>query len=165
MGTNPSTTVDPQLPVQGPPFADVMEFCRRLSESNGCVVRLPTDAEWEYAARVGTSDPGFAAKYDDQNDRGPDDFDSVLPVRSKRPNAWDLYDMVGSWWEISGDKAIYYPRYSEVGPSYPPPQPDTADTVRSGRGILQPHWPIATHEFIHEKGCAGHQFRVVVEAE
>lgn len=165
MGSNPSTVVDPKLPVQDPPFAAVMEFCRRVSESSGRTVRLPTDAEWEYVARVGTSNPGFAAKYEAQNSGGGEGFKRVLPVRSRAPNAWGIYDMVSCWWEISGDKGHYYPRHAEVDPRYPPPEPDTPKTVRSGRGIAQPHWSIATHEFIQEKGYAGHKFRVVVEAE
>jgi formylglycine-generating enzyme required for sulfatase activity len=165
MGRNPSTVKAPQLPVQDPPFADVAEFCRLVSERTGRTVRLPTDAEWEYAARVGTSTPGFAAKYEAQNSRGNQGFKTVLPVKSRQPNAWGLYDLVSSWWEISGDMGMYKVRYAEVDPRHPPVQPDTADTVRSGRGLLQPQWSIGTHEFIHEKGYAGQKFRVVVEAE
>jgi formylglycine-generating enzyme required for sulfatase activity len=165
MGNNPSTAKDPQLPVQDPPFADVRKFCQILSKRNRREVRLPTDAEWEYAARVGTSNPGFAEKYQDQNSSGSDGFKSPLKVKSKQPNAWGLYDMASCWWEISGDKGMYNVRHSEVDPHYPPVGPDTAKTVRSGRGILQAHWSICTHEFIREKGYAGHKFRVVVEAE
>jgi len=165
MGSNPSTVKGPRLPVQDPPFADVAEFCRILSEGSGRTVRLPTDAEWEYVARVGTSNPGFSVKYEEQNSRGDEGFKTVLPVKSRQPNAWGLYDTVSCWWEISGDMGMYNVRHVEVDPHHPPTQPDTAETVRSGRGILQPQWSIGTHEFIHEKGYAGQKFRVVVEAE
>jgi formylglycine-generating enzyme required for sulfatase activity len=57
MGNNPSTVKDPELPVQNPRFADIDKFCQILSVKNGKKIRLPTDAEWEYAARVGTSNP------------------------------------------------------------------------------------------------------------
>jgi formylglycine-generating enzyme required for sulfatase activity len=166
MGHNPSKVKSPQLPVQDPPFADVKKFCQIVSEKNGRKVRPPTDAEWEYVARVGTSNPGFAQKYQDQNSTGPNGFKAPLAVRSKKPNAWGLYDMASSWWEISADKGMYNVRKSETDPSYPPPAVETARSQRSGRGIVKDGWSIATHEFITEKAdYAGQKFRVVVEAE
>jgi hypothetical protein len=165
MGKNPSTEKDPQLPVQNPSFADVNKFCQILSERNGRKVRLPTDAEWEYAARVGTSNPGFAEKYKDQNSTGSSGFKAPLPVKSKRPNAWGLYDMASCWWEISADKGMYNVRHSAVDPHYPPGI-ETARSQRSGRGIVKEGWSIGTHEFITEKpDYAGQKFRVIVEGE
>jgi hypothetical protein len=165
MGTNPSTVKDPRLPVQNPRFADIAKFCQILSEKNGKKVRLPTDAEWEYAARVGTSNPGFPEKYQDQNSTGSSGFKAPLPVKSKRPNAWGLYDMASCWWEISADKGMYNVRHSAVDPRYPPGV-ETARSQRSGRGIIKDNWSIGTHEFITEKAdYAGQKFRVVVEAE
>jgi formylglycine-generating enzyme required for sulfatase activity len=165
MGNNPSTAKDPQLPVQNPPFADIKKFCQILSEKNGKTVRLPTDAEWEYAARVGTSNPGFAEKYKEQNSTGMEGFKAPLKVKSKKPNAWGLYDMASCWWEISADKGMYNVRKSEVDPQYPPGV-ENAKTQRSGRGILKDNWSIGTHEFITEKAdYAGQKFRVIVEAE
>jgi formylglycine-generating enzyme required for sulfatase activity len=165
MGNNPSTVKEPQLPVQNPRFADVEKFCRILSEKNGKKVRLPTDAEWEYAARVGTSNPGFASKYKEQNSTGANGFKAPLRVRSRRPNAWGLYDMASCWWEISADKGMYNVRHSEVDPRYPPGV-ENARSQRSGRGILQDVWSIGTHEFITEKpDYAGQKFRVIVQIE
>ncbi|HMF13721.1 MAG TPA: SUMF1/EgtB/PvdO family nonheme iron enzyme, partial [Gemmataceae bacterium] len=165
MGSNPSTLKDPQLPVQNPPFADVTKFCKLVSQKNAKKVRLPTDAEWEYAARVGTSNPGFAEKYSELNSTGPEGFKAPLKVRSKKPNAWGFYDMASSWWEISGDKGMYNARKAEVDPAYPPGV-ETARSQRSGRGIVKDGWSIATHEFIVEKAdYAGQKFRVVVEAD
>ena len=163
MGANPSTVKDPQLPVQNPRFADIEKICRILSEKNGLRVRLPTDAEWEYAARVGTSSPGFSEKYKDQNSSGPNGFKAPLRVKSKKPNAWGLYDMASCWWEITADKGMYNVRRSEVDPHYPPAA-QTARTQRSGRGIVNERWSIGTHEFITEKAdYAGQKFRVIVE--
>jgi formylglycine-generating enzyme required for sulfatase activity len=165
MGRNPSTVKDPQLPVQNPAFADIDRFCQRISERNGRKVRLPTDAEWEYAARVGTSDPGFASKFKEQNSTGPEGLKFPLKVKSRQPNAWGLYDMASCWWEITANKGTYNVRHAETDPYYPPGV-ENARSQRSGRGIIQDVWSIGTHEFITEKAdYAGQKFRVLVEAE
>jgi formylglycine-generating enzyme required for sulfatase activity len=165
MGNNPSVVKGPQLPVQNPPFADVKKFCALLSERNKRAVRLPTDAEWEYAARVGTSNPGFSEKYAEQNSSGADGFKAPLKVKSKKPNAWGLYDMASCWWEITADKGMYNVRHAEEDPRHPPAS-EGPRTQRSGRGIIKDNWSIGTHEFITEKAdYAGQKFRVVVEAD
>ena len=161
----PSTAKDPQLPVQNPRFADIKKFCQILTEKNGKKVCLPTDAEWEYAARVGTSNPPFSAKYKDQDSTGPNGFKAPLRVKSKKPNAWGLYDMASCWWEISADKGMYNVRHSDVDPHYPPVA-ENAKTQRSGRGIIKANWSLGTHEFITEKpDYAGQKFRVIVEVD
>jgi formylglycine-generating enzyme required for sulfatase activity len=165
LGQNPSLVKDPQLPVQNPTFADISRFCQVVSEKNGKKVRLPTDAEWEYAARVGTSNPGFSEKYKEQNSTGTEGFKSPLKVKSRKPNAWGLYDMASCWWEISGNKGTYNVRVAETDPFYPPGV-ENARSQRSGRGIVTDVWSIGTHEFITEKAdYAGQKFRVLVEAE
>jgi len=165
MGENPSTVKDPKLPVQNPTFASIQKFCEILSEKNGKKVRLPTSAEWEYAARVGTSNPGFSEKFKDQNSSGTSGYKSPLTVKSKQASAWGLYDMASCWWEITGDKGTYHVRKSVVDPSYPPGL-ENARSQRTGRGIVTGTWSICTHEFITEKAdYAGQKFRILVESE
>ena len=118
MGKNPSLSKGPRLPVERAAFADILEFCRILSRKNGVTVRLPTDAEWEYAARVGTSNPCFTEKYQDQiSETGgrPD----TTPVRTKKPNAWGLYDMLCGGWHVTGDYKSDNVRVKQVDPHGP----------------------------------------------
>ena len=91
---NPSTGKGPQLPVRNVFCGDIHKFCQIVSEKNGGrKIRLPTQAEWEWACRVGTSNPPFSEKYQDQNSSGKG-RGVLLPVKSKKPNAWGLYDMI-----------------------------------------------------------------------
>jgi formylglycine-generating enzyme required for sulfatase activity len=165
MGNNPSTVRDPQLPAQNPSFNDIKKFCAILSEKNKKTVRLPSDAEWEYAARVGTSNPGFPEKFKDQNSTGTMGFKAPLKVRSKKPNAWGLYDMASCWWEITDDRGMYNVRHSEVDPRHPPAS-ENARIQRSGRGLVKDGWSIGLREFIAEKpDYTGQKFRILVEAD
>ena len=163
MGSNPSTLKDPQLPVQNPLFPDVDKFCQLLSEKTGRKVRLPTAAEWEYAARVGTSNPGFAEKYKDQNSAGIQGWKAVLPVKSKQPNAWGLYDMVSCWWEVTGDFAKYPSRQPEVDPKYPA----VGSGKRTAMGVAKENWSLSIREFDNEHGLGytSNKIRLAVDAD
>lgn len=118
MGKNPSLSKGARFPVERAAFADILEFCRIVSEKNGVTVRLPTDAEWEYAARVGTSNPCFAEKYEVQvseTGRRP----NTVPVRSRGPNAWGLYDMLCGGWHVTNDYKSDNARERQVDPRGP----------------------------------------------
>ncbi|MGA2498438.1 MAG: formylglycine-generating enzyme family protein [Tepidisphaeraceae bacterium] len=104
MGQNPSCFKGPQHPVEQVSWDHAAEFCRKLSGRTGKVVRLPTEAEWEYACRAGSntrfsfgdddSRLGDYAWYVGNSDK------TTHPVGQKKPNAFGLHDMhgnVGAW--------------------------------------------------------------------
>lgn len=93
------------MPVINVSFSDAMQYVRWLSQVSGKTYRLPTEAEWEYAARAGTKtryswgdDPGSGnATCDGCGSRW--DLKQTAPVGSFKPNAFGLYDMHGNVWE------------------------------------------------------------------
>ena len=99
-----STLKDPKRPARNMYCPEIYKFCKILSEKNHRTVRLPGDAEWEYAARVGTSNPLFEVKYKDQSSGGKGRGE-CLPVKSKAPNAWGFYDMNSGAFEFTRDKS------------------------------------------------------------
>ena len=89
---------------------DATEFCRRLSEKTGRKLRLPTEAEWEYACRAGTSLPyGIKGKLMDVGWHHDNSQSSTHPAAQKQPNAWGLYDMHGNVSEWCADWYWDYP--------------------------------------------------------
>ena len=127
MGSNTaklSTCGRDNCPIDNVTWSEVQDFISRLSGSGGSKYRLPTEAEWEYAARSG----GKSEKYS-----GGNDVNSVAwyeensgrvnhPVGAKAPNGLGLYDMSGNVWEMTSDwyGSDYYsnsPRSNPAGPS------------------------------------------------
>ena len=106
-GENPSFFKDPASPVECVDWEECQTFCKRLSVQAGVSVRLPTEAEWEYACRAGSlskwnfgddeSRLGTYAWYDG-NSSG-----KTHPCAEKEPNQWGLYDMHGNIWEWCAD--------------------------------------------------------------
>jgi formylglycine-generating enzyme required for sulfatase activity len=112
MGRQPSrfTTCGADCPVEQVNWEDVHEFLARLNAiDSGRAYRLPTEAEWEYAARAGTSgDYGGSGRLGDMGWYDENSGGRTQPVGRKQPNAWGLYDMHGNVWEwVDG----WYGRY------------------------------------------------------
>ena len=96
MGSNPSTIKGDNRPVETVSKNDVHDFLAKLNARNdGYKYRLPTEAEWEYAARAGTAGPR-AASLDQIAWYADNSGDETHPVGTKKPNAWGLYDMLGN---------------------------------------------------------------------
>jgi formylglycine-generating enzyme required for sulfatase activity len=161
MGANPSKAKGAKLPVESPSFADIKKFCQILSEKTGRTVRMPTAAEWQYMARVGTSNPGFPDKYRDQGLFREEGGKVPLPVKSKKPNAWGFYDLFTPWWEMTNDRESYPPRHPETDPNFPP----TGKGMHVLFGIAGENWTINEREFEVNSGYASRKFRIAVEVE
>jgi formylglycine-generating enzyme required for sulfatase activity len=92
---------------------DAMAFCRWFSVQTGRNVRLPTEAEWEYAARAGGQQDS-PSRLDDAAWYEGNASDCAHPVGTKRPNPWGLVDMQGNAWEWCLD--VWRPDYREAAP-------------------------------------------------
>jgi formylglycine-generating enzyme required for sulfatase activity len=119
LSDNPSRfATDARLPVESVDWNDTQRFIRALSALSGTLFRLPTEAEWEYACRAGTSGSEYGnlneTAWYDENSKG-----STHPVGRKKPNAWGLYDMLGNVWEWCQDWYGRYPGAPQVNPAGP----------------------------------------------
>lgn len=127
MGNNPSSFIgDLILPVENVSWNDCQNFIAKLNELTGKTFRLPTEAEWEYAARGGYKSSG--CKYAGSNDIHnvawyENDADNMThPVALKAPNELGLYDMSGNVWEWCQDR--YNENYYSISPLTNPMGPN-----------------------------------------
>jgi len=125
MGNNPSRFKGaPRLPVENVSWEEVQEFIRQLNaKEGGWKYRLPTEAEWEYAGRAGTT---TAYSFGDDAHQvgeyawhGENSSGKTHPVGQKKPNPWGLYDMHGNVWEWVQDWYGPYTAGAAVDPAGP----------------------------------------------
>lgn len=124
MGENPSHfTGNSQYPVENVSWNDSQEFINKLNQLTGLNFRLPTEAEWEFAARggnksmdykyAGSNNIGDVAWYNDNSDN------TTHIVKDKEPNELGLYDMSGNVWEWCNDWYVRYNTASQSNPTDP----------------------------------------------
>jgi formylglycine-generating enzyme required for sulfatase activity len=144
---------DDNLPVEQVSWYEAIAFCNRLSEQEdlpqyydvqcptvtmrgGTGCRLPTEAEWEYACRAGSTAAycfgDNAAQLGDYASFMKNSGKTTHPVKQKRPNRWGLYDMHGNVWEWCWDWYDKYPTEPQANPTGPAEQPREALRVTRG---------------------------------
>ena len=133
MGSNPSRfqNCGDDCPVEQVSWNEVQEFVRKLNQrEGGGTYRLPTEAEWEYAARAGSTTAfanggiselkgGYDANLDAMGWYFGNSNKKMHPVAQKQPNAWGLYDMHGNVWEWCQDWYGVYPSGAVTDPTGP----------------------------------------------
>ena len=144
MGRDPSLFKGTNNPVETVHWEEAVEFCRRLSaipeeKAAGHVYRLPTEAEWEYVCRAGTTTAYSFG--DDESQLGQYAWfrenaqRKTHPVGEKKPNPWGLYDMHGNVWEWCQDWLGAYPSEPVTDPTGP-----TTPTLGSYRVFRGGSW-------------------------
>ena len=139
MGNNPSGYTDmSQLPVESVTWFDCQTFIEKLNELTGEKFRMPTEAEWEYAARGGKHSKGYIYSGSDTlslvgwyKENGGE---RPQPVKMKRPNELGLYDMSGNMWEWCSDWYDTYSADAQVNPQGP--SEGRSRVVRGGSWLI-----------------------------
>ncbi|MFN9110037.1 MAG: formylglycine-generating enzyme family protein, partial [Bacteroidota bacterium] len=168
MGSNPSNFSNcPKCPVENVSWNDIQNFIDALNRQTGRQFRLPTEAEWEYAARGGNRSGGHKFS-------GSDNIASVAwydgnsgsrthPVGQKAANALGLHDMTGNAWEWCND--WYGANYYSNSPGSNPRGPSSSDyrVLRGGSGLADPDFcRVSYRNYIHSRNRGnGSGFRLV----
>ena len=163
---NPGFPQTDEHPVVEVSWNDAVAFCKWLSNQEGKKYRLPTEAEWEYACRAGTTTAYFFG----DNSAELAEFahhthDSTAPVGTLRPNPFGLYDIIGNSWQWCAD--WYGADYYKKSPADDPPGPPTG-AVRVERGGSWRSGPARCRSAVRDFFGPGHHgyrigFRVVCE--
>jgi formylglycine-generating enzyme required for sulfatase activity len=163
MGENPSFFRGDDLPVDSVSWENCQKFLAKLKEKvgQGSICRLPTEAEWEYACRAGST-TGYCFG-DDQARLGEyawytaNSDGKTHPVGQKKPNAWGLHDMHGNVWESCTD--WYDKGYYAKGPAKDPKGPSSGafrvlrggswhSTYAVNARSAHRYWNVPTHRSI-----------------
>ena len=170
MDNNPSRWKgNDSLPVEQVSYEDAQTFIARLSQMTGYRFRLPTEAEWEFAARggmksTGTVFPGTAKNLDDVAWYCVNSSNVTHPVGKKLPNELGLYDMAGNVLEWCSD---WYASYT-AAPQVNPRGPRHGDSrIQRGGSINSPSWGCAVSDrswYLPDRGYGFCGFRLVLDS-
>ena len=117
MGDNPSVLKGGKLPVTNVSWDDCQKFIKNLNAKTNGGYRLPTEAEWEYACRAGTTTVySFGDKITPEDANYGSKIGKPVPVGSYKPNAFGLYDMHGNVFELCIDWINSYKEFAEIDP-------------------------------------------------
>ena len=122
MHSNPCYFKDPDCPVDKVSWFECKLFCRKLADMLNMNVSLPTEAQWEYACRAGTTGPYAVDQNEIESYLKSKTLISTHRVRYMSPNAWGLSDMHGNVWEWCLD--VYEPHYYLHSPICDPKGPE-----------------------------------------
>jgi len=170
MGNNPSFYKHPNHPMENVSWLEVQDFIKKLNALEpGSVYRLPTEAEWEYAARAGSvSKFCFGNSFETLDQYAWTRRNAGKkhhPVRTRKPNDWGLYDMHGNVWEWCAD---YYSAYLS-GQQLDPigPEVGTERVYRGGSFHYAPHYSQCAYRlrFKEDYRSIFIGFRLVLEKE
>ena len=117
MGNNPSKKKGPKCPVESVSYDDIQEFLYILDSLTGMHFRLPTEEEWEYAARGGKNSKGYIYSGSNEPEKVAwfnGNTSQLKNVKKRSPNELGIYDMSGNVWEWTDTKYRYYDKERNV---------------------------------------------------
>lgn len=170
MDDNPSKwQYNDSLPVEQVSWNDVQVFIARLSQMTGYRFRLPTEAEWEYAARGGKKSKGYT--YPGTNGDlfnyawfGANSGNITHPVGQKSPNELGFYDMAGNVWEWCDDWAADYTADEQTNPKGPK---NGENKIARGGCMISPTWGCSVSDrcwYLPDHGYGFYGFRLALDS-
>ena len=177
MGSNPSSfKKGDNYPVESVSWNDVQDFLKKLNAKTGMTFRLPTEAQWEFAARGGSksqkykysgsdvlSDVAWFGFYDKDDKSRTVVTETTMPVKQKKPNELGIYDMSGNVWEWCQDEYAYYSKDAVANPLIDSPS-GSSRVLRGGSWSLSAWDCRVSYRIINdpEYGNDGNGFRLAL---
>jgi formylglycine-generating enzyme required for sulfatase activity len=171
-GTNRSQSKGKDNPVENVSWYEAQEFCKKVAEQTQETLRLPTEAEWEFAARAGTTTAWYCGDAETDLDQvawhANNSKVTTHPVGQKQPNGFGLYDMHGNVWQWCQDWHAddYYTKSPVIDPAGPAEGTRGNREVRGGCYLFDPESCRSASRFSFDPTNLRHHigFRVAASA-